>query len=80
VCLPSQIEEEEKKLKAAIKEAEKQYSKVTSEMKKLETKSKEFEELEERFVFSSLCHFRFRHRVASFALFLEEEGFSAQWF
>jgi beclin 1 len=43
------IEEEEKKLKAAIEEAEKQYSEVTSEMKKLETKSKEFEELEERY-------------------------------
>lgn len=51
-----QIEEEEKKLKAAIEEAEKQYSEVSSEMKDLETKSKQFEELEERLVFSSQCH------------------------
>jgi hypothetical protein len=80
VCLPSQIEEEEKKLKAAIEEAEKQYSEVTSEMKKLETKSKEFEELEERYVFPTLCHFRYRYHVASFAICPEEEGFSAQWF
>uniref|UniRef100_A0ACD5VPP5 Uncharacterized protein n=1 Tax=Avena sativa TaxID=4498 RepID=A0ACD5VPP5_AVESA len=43
------IEEEEKKLKAAIEEAEKQYSEVSSEMKDLETKSKKFEELEERY-------------------------------
>ena len=57
MCLPFQIEEEEKKLKAAIEEAEKQYSEVTSEMKNLELKSKQFEELEERFVFSSPCHF-----------------------
>ena len=54
--LPFQIEEEEKKLKAAIEEAEKQYSEVSSEMKDLETKSKQFEELEERLVFSSPCH------------------------
>uniref|UniRef100_A0A0D9ZB06 Atg6 BARA domain-containing protein n=1 Tax=Oryza glumipatula TaxID=40148 RepID=A0A0D9ZB06_9ORYZ len=45
------IEEEEKKLKAAIEEAEKQYSEICSEMKCLETKSKQFEELEERY-----CH------------------------
>ncbi|KAK8454378.1 hypothetical protein SEVIR_5G440200v4 [Setaria viridis] len=43
------IEEEEKKLKAAIEEAEKLYSEVTSEMKDLEIKSKQFEELEERY-------------------------------
>ncbi|GJN16890.1 hypothetical protein PR202_gb03916 [Eleusine coracana subsp. coracana] len=43
------IEEEEKKLKAAIEEAEKQYSEVSSEMKDLEIKSKQFEELEERY-------------------------------
>ncbi|OEL35828.1 Beclin-1-like protein [Dichanthelium oligosanthes] len=43
------IEEEEKKLKADIEEAEKQYSEVSSEMKALETKSKRFEELEERY-------------------------------
>uniref|UniRef100_A0A0D9YD75 Atg6 BARA domain-containing protein n=1 Tax=Oryza glumipatula TaxID=40148 RepID=A0A0D9YD75_9ORYZ len=42
------IEEEEKKLNAAIEEAEKQYSEISSEMKDLEIKSKEFEELEER--------------------------------
>uniref|UniRef100_A0A0D9VWU3 Beclin 1 protein n=1 Tax=Leersia perrieri TaxID=77586 RepID=A0A0D9VWU3_9ORYZ len=45
------IEEEEKKLKAAIEEAEKQYSEICSEMKSLELKSKQFEELEERY-----CH------------------------
>jgi hypothetical protein len=49
--LPFQIEEEEKKLKAAIEEAEKQYSEICSEMKCLETKSKQFEELEERLKF-----------------------------
>ncbi|KAG2590808.1 beclin-1-like protein [Panicum virgatum] len=43
------IEEEEKKLKADIEEAEKQYSEVSSEMKDLETKYKQFEELEERY-------------------------------
>ncbi|ONM34987.1 Beclin 1 protein [Zea mays] len=43
------IEEEEKKLKAAIEEAEKQYSEVRSEMENLEIKSKQFEELEERY-------------------------------
>ena len=48
--LQFQIEEEEKKLKAAIEEAEKLYSEVSSEMKDLEIKSKQFEELEERLV------------------------------
>ncbi|KAJ1286887.1 hypothetical protein BS78_03G386700 [Paspalum vaginatum] len=43
------IEEEEKKLKDAIEEAEKLYSDVSSEMKDLEIKSKQFEELEERY-------------------------------
>uniref|UniRef100_A0A0D9V467 Beclin 1 protein n=1 Tax=Leersia perrieri TaxID=77586 RepID=A0A0D9V467_9ORYZ len=43
------IEEEEKKLKTAIEEAEKQYSEISSEMKNLELKAKEFEELEERY-------------------------------
>nr|CAB3475282.1 unnamed protein product [Digitaria exilis] len=43
------IEEEEKKLKAAIEEAEKLYSEVSSEMKDLEIKSKQFVELEERY-------------------------------
>jgi len=45
--LQIQIEEEENKLKAAIEEAERQYSEVSSEMKDLEIKSKQFEELEE---------------------------------
>ena len=48
--LQFQIEEEEKKLKAAIEEAEKLYSEVSSEMKDLEIKSKQFEELEEQLV------------------------------
>ncbi|KAJ3670909.1 hypothetical protein LUZ60_008335 [Juncus effusus] len=43
------IEEEERKLQAAIEEAEKQYSEVNSEMKDLERKSKLFDELEERY-------------------------------
>ncbi|KAF8696028.1 hypothetical protein HU200_036913 [Digitaria exilis] len=43
------IEEEEKKLRADIEEAEKQYSEVSSEMKDLETKSKQIDELEERY-------------------------------
>jgi hypothetical protein len=59
--LQIQIEEEEKKLKCAIEEAEKQYSEVSSEMKDLEIKSKQFEELEERLVFFSACHYCFRH-------------------
>ncbi|KAF0917719.1 hypothetical protein E2562_021219 [Oryza meyeriana var. granulata] len=42
------IEEEEKKLKATIEEVEKQYSEISSEMKDLDIKSKELEELEER--------------------------------
>ena len=54
--LQIQIEEEENKLKAAIEEAEKQYPEVISEMKDLETKSKQFKELKEQFVFFSPCH------------------------
>ncbi|CAD6230322.1 unnamed protein product [Miscanthus lutarioriparius] len=42
------IEEEEKKLRADIEEAEKQYPEVISEMKDLETKSKQFKELKEQ--------------------------------
>ncbi|KAL6493954.1 Vacuolar protein sorting-associated protein atg6 [Orobanche gracilis] len=42
------IEEEERKLEAAIAEIEKQCSKVTSELKELELKSSRFKELEER--------------------------------
>ncbi|KAF0909173.1 hypothetical protein E2562_032222 [Oryza meyeriana var. granulata] len=40
--------EEEKKLKATIEEVEKQYSEISLEMKDLDIKSKELEELEER--------------------------------
>ncbi|KAF7154161.1 hypothetical protein RHSIM_Rhsim01G0172100 [Rhododendron simsii] len=43
------IEEEERNLEAAIKETEKQYEKVTSELKELELKSIRFTELEERY-------------------------------
>ncbi|XP_066312322.1 beclin-1-like protein isoform X3 [Miscanthus floridulus] len=43
------IEEEEKKLRADIEEAEKQYPEVISEMKDLETKSKQFKELKEQY-------------------------------
>ncbi|KAL6845279.1 hypothetical protein ACP4OV_024774 [Aristida adscensionis] len=43
------MEEEEKKLKAAIEEAEKQYSGVISEMKDLKTNSGQFEGLEEQY-------------------------------
>ncbi|KMT20318.1 hypothetical protein BVRB_1g003180 isoform B [Beta vulgaris subsp. vulgaris] len=43
------IEEEERKLEAAIEETEKQCSKVNAELKELETKSSRFKELEESF-------------------------------
>ncbi|KMT20317.1 hypothetical protein BVRB_1g003180 isoform A [Beta vulgaris subsp. vulgaris] len=43
------IEEEERKLEAAIEETEKQCSKVNAELKELETKSSRFKELEERY-------------------------------
>ncbi|KAK4744663.1 hypothetical protein SAY87_010975 [Trapa incisa] len=43
------IEEEERKLEASIKETEKQYAQVTTELKELETKSSRFRELEERY-------------------------------
>ncbi|KAH7860060.1 hypothetical protein Vadar_008659 [Vaccinium darrowii] len=43
------IDEEERNLEAAIKETEKQYEKVTSELKELELKSIRFKELEERY-------------------------------
>lgn len=55
--LQFQIEEEEKKLRPDIEEAEKQYSEVISEMKDLETKCKHFKELKEQLVFFSPCHF-----------------------
>lgn len=48
--LTLKIEEEERKLEAAVKETEKQYAQVTAELKELETKSSRFKELEERFV------------------------------
>ncbi|XP_076913065.1 beclin-1-like protein [Bidens hawaiensis] len=43
------IEEEERKLEAAIQETEKQSSQVTGELKELEIKSNRFKELEERY-------------------------------
>ncbi|XP_060213350.1 beclin-1-like protein [Lycium barbarum] len=43
------IEEEERKLEAAIEETEKQCSVVTGELKELELKSSRFKELEERY-------------------------------
>ena len=46
------IEEEERKLEAAIEETEKQCAKVNAEMKELQLKSCRFKELEERYVYS----------------------------
>ncbi|CAL5382233.1 unnamed protein product [Camellia sinensis] len=43
------IEEEERKLEAAIEETEKQCAQVTAELKELELKSSRFNELEERY-------------------------------
>ncbi|XP_021846459.2 beclin-1-like protein isoform X2 [Spinacia oleracea] len=43
------VEEEERKLEAAIEETEKQCSKVNTELKELEMKSSRFKELEERY-------------------------------
>ncbi|XP_044502539.1 beclin-1-like protein [Mangifera indica] len=43
------IEEEERKLEAAIRETEKQSAEVHAELKELELKSKRFKELEERY-------------------------------
>uniref|UniRef100_A0A803KZM4 Beclin-1-like protein n=1 Tax=Chenopodium quinoa TaxID=63459 RepID=A0A803KZM4_CHEQI len=43
------VEEEERKLEAAIAETEKQCSKVNAELKELEMKSSRFKELEERY-------------------------------
>lgn len=42
------IEEEERKLEAAIEEIEKQNAEVNAELKELELKSVRFKELEER--------------------------------
>lgn len=46
------IEEEERKLEAAIEETEKQKTEVNAELKELESKSSRFNELEERLVSS----------------------------
>ncbi|CAK7348724.1 unnamed protein product [Dovyalis caffra] len=43
------IEEEERKLEAAVQETEKQYAEVNAELKELEIKSGRFKELEERY-------------------------------
>ncbi|KAJ6338345.1 hypothetical protein OIU76_007922 [Salix suchowensis] len=43
------IEEEERKLEAAIQETEKQYAEVNAELKELEIKSGRFKDLEERY-------------------------------
>ncbi|KAI4303414.1 hypothetical protein MLD38_039048 [Melastoma candidum] len=43
------IEEEERKLKAAIEETDKQFQEVTAELKELDLKSGRFKELEERY-------------------------------
>lgn len=64
--LQFQIDKEEKKLKADIEEAEKQYSEVISEMKNLETKSKQFEELEEQLVFLFSLPFLFQASSCKF--------------
>lgn len=45
------IEEEERKLEAAIAETEKQNAEVQTELKELDLKSKRFKELEERYAF-----------------------------
>lgn len=44
------VEEEERKLQAAIEETEKQFAEVKAEMKEIESKSKLFKDLEERWV------------------------------
>lgn len=49
------IEEEERKLEAAIEATEKQKAEVNTELKELELKSTRFKELEERYLFSSYC-------------------------
>lgn len=46
--LSHKIEEEERKLEAAIAETEKQCAEVNAELKELELKSSRFKELEER--------------------------------
>jgi len=46
------IEEEEKRLEAAIEETERQNAEVNAELKELELKSSRFKELEERYIFT----------------------------
>lgn len=48
ICIFYKIEEEERKLEAAIEEIEKQNAEVNTELKELEQKSNRFNELEER--------------------------------
>ena len=45
------IEEEERRLEAAIEETERQNAEVNAELKELELKSSRFKELEERYNF-----------------------------
>lgn len=47
------IEEEERRLEAAIEETERQNAEVNAELKELELKSSRFKELEERYIFPS---------------------------
>lgn len=47
-CRSFKVEEEERRLEAAIQEAEKQCAAVDAELKELDLKSKHFDELEER--------------------------------
>jgi beclin 1 len=46
------IEEEERRLEAAIEESERQNAEVNAELKELELKSSRFKELEERYIFT----------------------------
>lgn len=46
------IEEEERRLEAAIEETERQNAEVNAERKELELKSTRFKELEERYIFT----------------------------
>lgn len=49
----SKIEEEERRLEAAIEETERQNAEVNAELKELESKSSRFKELEDRYIFVS---------------------------
>jgi beclin 1 len=46
------IEEEERRLEAAIEESERHNAEVNAELKELELKSSRFTELEERYIFT----------------------------